>query len=141
MSAASNYLETAIINSIIRGIAFTVPGEVYVALHTADPTETGTVGEVTTGDWPDYVRIDSTLGSGTLAEAWTAPTDGVSKNTKQLIWPVQNGSASVVVTHFSLRTAATGGEMITYAALDTARTMQPGDVFVANVNRLEVQVL
>lgn len=139
MSGASNYLENLIINSVLRGVAFTVPTQVFVALHTSDPGEDGTANEVTTAAWPSYVRLDSTQGD-TLANAWSAPTDGLSKNQKQMIWPVHDGNADITITHFSLRTAATGGNVLTKAALSTARTLKPEDVFVANVNRLEVQV-
>lgn len=140
MSAASNYLEDAIVNSVLRGVAFPVPANVFVALHTGDPGEVGTANEVSTGDWPAYVRLDSTQGD-TLANSWSAPVDGLSKNQKQLIWPVHDGAANVTISHFSLRTAASGGNVLAKAALASSRTLQPGDVFVANVDRLEVQVL
>ena len=52
MSAASNYLETQLFNLIFRGTAFTPPAKTYIALHTADPTETGSAGEVPTATWP-----------------------------------------------------------------------------------------
>lgn len=140
MSAASNYLENLIINSVLRGVAFTVPTEVYVALHTGDPGEAGGANEVQTADWPAYVRQDSTQGD-TLANSWSAPADGLSKNQKQLIWPVHDGAAAITITHFSLKDAATGGNTLVKAALAASRTLQPSDVFVANVDRLEVQVL
>ena len=140
MAAASNYLENLIVNSVLRGVAFTVPSAVYVALHTGDPGEVGTANEVATANWPAYVRLDSAQGD-TLANAWSAPSDGLSKNQKQLIWPVHDGAADITITHFSLRDAATGGNVLAKASLASPRTLQPGDVFVANVDRLEVQVL
>lgn len=139
MAAASNYLENMIINSVLRGQAFTVPANVFVALHTGNPNETGS-NEVTTAAWPSYVRMDSKAGD-TLSNAWSAPSNGISRNQKQLIFPVYNGTGTLTITHFSLFTAATGGNMLVGAALDTSRTIQAGDVFVVDIEKLTVQVL
>jgi len=141
MAAASNFLEDSIANSILRGIAFPTISGVYVALHTADPTDTGS-NEATTGSWPAYVRKDSTnAGAATLANSWSAPANGICKNELQLIYPVYDGVASMTVTHFSLWDAATGGNMIVHSAMTTNRTVQNGDVFVIDVQKLTVQVL
>lgn len=139
MAAASNYLENMIINSVLRGQSFAVPTDVYVALHTGNPNETG-ANEVNTTVWPSYVRMDST-DNGALEDAWSTPDNGVSKNQKQLIFPVYNGASSLTITHFSLFDAATGGNMLVGAQLDTARTIQAGDVFVVDIEKLTVQVL
>lgn len=139
MAAASNYLENMIVNSVLRGQSFTVPTEVYVALHTGNPNETG-ANEVDNTAWPSYNRMDSKQGD-TLENAWSAPNNGVSRNQKQLIFPVYNGTGSLTITHFSLFNAETGGQMLVGAALDTSRTIQAGDVFVVDIEKLTVQVL
>lgn len=140
MSAASNYLENNIINATLRGSAFPTPTSVYVSLHTGNPNDTG-ANEVNTTQWPSYARQDSTKGQGTLAQAWTAPSNGVTKNTKQLIFPVYNGSGNLTITHFGLFDAATGGNLLIAAPLDQSRIIQPGDVFVVDIEKLTVQVL
>lgn len=139
MSAASNYLENKIVNLILRGQAFAAPTNIFVSLHKSNPNETG-AGEVTTSDWPAYVRMDSSQG-GTLENAWSAPSDGVSKNQHQLLFPVYNGTGSLTITHFGLFDSATGGNGLVFAPLDTARTIQTGDVFVVDIEKLTVQVL
>jgi len=139
MSAASNYLENALINAICRGVAFTSPSKTYVALHTANPGETGN-NEVSTAAYPSYTRQDAAKG-GTQADAWTAPTDGVVKNALQLIWAMYDGSAPLTVTHFSVWDAETGGNLLFYAQLASARTINNGDVFVADAQKLTAQVL
>lgn len=139
MAAASNYLENMIINSVLRGQPFIASTDVFVALHTGDPSETG-ANEVSTTDWPSYTRMDSKQGD-TIDNAWLAPDNGVSKNTKQMIFPVYNGVGTLTITHFSLYDAATGGNMLVGAPLDTARSIQTGDVFVVDIEKLTVQVL
>ena len=139
MSAASNFLENAVISSTLRGAAFPTISKVYVALHTNDPGDAGG-NEVTSDLWPAYARQDAAKGGG-IASGWTAPVDGVSKNAMQLIFPVFDGTADLTVTHFSLYDAVTGGNMLVHAPLQTQRTVQIGDVFVVDSQKLTVQCL
>lgn len=139
MSAASNYLEGKLIEEVLRGVNYVPPTATYVALHTANPGETG-ANEVTAGVFPAYVRQDAAKGS-TVDTGWTAAVDGVCKNAKQLIYPVHNGAAPLTVTHFSVWDAATSGNMLVYAPLASPRTLEVGDVFVVDVQKLTVSVL
>ena len=139
MSAASNFLENAVIESTLRGAAFPTITKVYVALHTNDPTDAGGE-EVTSAIWPSYARQDAAKG-GVISAGWTAAVDGVSKNALQLIFPVFDGAADLTVTHFSLHDAATGGNMLVHAPLLAQRTVQNGDVFVVDTQKLTVQCL
>lgn len=140
MSAASNYLENAIVNATLRGQTFPSISGVHVSLHTGDPGDTG-ANEVSTTDWPSYTRLDSTKGEGSLADAWAVPSNGVTSNTKQLLFPVFNGGSSLQVTHFGLWDASSGGNLLIASSLDVPRTIQPGDVFVVDIGKLTVQVL
>ena len=139
MSAASNFLENAVIESTLRGAAFPDITKVYVALHTSNPGEAGG-NEVTSALWPSYARQDAAKG-GSIASGWTAAADGVSKNALQLLFPVFDGAADLTVTHFSLYNAATSGNMLVYAPLQSPRTVQNGDVFVVDTQKLTVQCL
>lgn len=139
MSAASNYLEGKIINLVLRGQTFTPPSAIYIALHDGDPGETG-ANEVTTGNWPSYVRKDSRDGD-TLANAWSDEGDGSSKNQKQLIFPVFDGGSAITVTHFSLWDAASGGNNLINKALETPRQIAPGQVYVVDIEKLTITVL
>ena len=136
MAAASNYTENNVLNAILRGVTFPIPSAVYIALHTADPTDVGG-SEVSTGAWPAYARQDA-AGGGAIASGWTEPVDGVSTSAKQVIYPGMDGESSITVTHWSLYDAATGGNMLVHAPLDTPRQLQPDDVFVFNNSALTV---
>lgn len=139
MSAASDYLENKLYNNILRGQAFTPPAAVYVALHTASPGDTG-ANEVTLAAFPAYVRQDAAKG-GSVDAGWTAPTGGSGKNALQLIFPVFDGAAPITVTHYTLWDAATAGNCLVSGQLASARTLNPGDVFVIDVQKLTVTVL
>jgi len=49
MSEMSNYLETKILDYVLRDTADWAPATVYLALHTADPAEDGSGAEVSGG--------------------------------------------------------------------------------------------
>lgn len=139
MSAASNYTENNVINALLRGQAFPLPAKTYLSLHTSNPGETGG-NEVTTAAWPSYVRKDAEAG-GAIGTGWAPPSDGVSTNANQILYPSHNGASSITITHFAVYDAASGGNMLCYAALNTPRTLQPGDVFVFDVGSLTIQML
>lgn len=139
MAAASDFTENNIINALLRGVAFQQASATYIALHTADPGETG-ANEISTANWPAYARQDAAQG-GTIASGWTAPSNGTSLNAKQVLFPVHDGASEITATHYSIWDAQTGGNMLLGAALDTARTLAPGDVFVVNEQKLTAQVL
>jgi hypothetical protein len=139
MSAASNYLENKLVENVLRGVNYVPPTAIFVALHTAAPGETG-INEVSTAVFPAYARQDAAKG-GAVATGWTAAADGQCKNAQQLIYPVSNASGPVTVTHYSLWDASTGGNYLLGAALSSNRTLNPGDVFVVDVQKLTVSVL
>ena len=88
----------------------------YVALHTADPTEVGNVGEVLTANDADYTRktvtfADPVTGSGMcLSEVQVSHTPDAS-------------ASPYTVTHASIWTAATGGTCLMKGALPIPRTI------------------
>jgi hypothetical protein len=132
MSAASNYLESALMEHF-RGTQLPLPSGFYVALHTSDPTDAASATEVTVGAWPAYAR--QTVGTP-LSSAWTASADegGGGKqitNANTINFPANNGAGAVVVTHFSIWDAGSGGNMWMHAPLTAAKTIDPTDIFSA----------
>lgn len=125
MSALSNYLENALINAVLRNTSYTSPAQVYLALHTADPTEAGTGTEVSGGS---YARQAITFGE---------PTDGSSSNTAAINFPVATADWGTI-THFSIRDAATAGNSLFYGAWQTPKTIETSDQFVVAIGNLTV---
>lgn len=140
MSAASDYLENKIYNAILRNTALTPPSKVYVALHTAAPGDTG-ANEVTAALFPAYARQDAAKGNADPSTGWTAPSNGVGKNALQLIFPVFDGAAPITVTHYTLWDAASGGNCLISGQFAASRTLNNGDVFVIDVQKITVSVL
>ena len=140
MSAFSNYLEEKIVESTLRGGTFPTITDTYVALFTADPGETGGSGEVDAGGtWTNYARIDA-AGAGAISTGWAASADGVTSNAQVITFPANNGVANVVVTHFAIFDAATGGNMLYHGSLAASKTLATGDVLSFNVGALQITV-
>jgi hypothetical protein len=139
MAAASTYLEGKLVEHVLRNVAYTSPTKTYISLHTADPGATG-ANEVTTGTFPSYARKDAALG-GAQSSAWTAQASGVCKNALQLIYAVYDGASPLTITNFGIWDAATAGNNMLNGTLAASRTLNPGDVFVIDVQKLTVSVI
>lgn len=116
MAEISNYLENALINGTLRATSFTAPASVFVSLHTADPTDAGTGTEVSGGS---YIRQAATFG---------APSNGASATTADITYP-QATAGYGTVGWIGIWDAQTTGNMLYHTALDTAKTIDTGDIF------------
>jgi len=116
--AVSNYLATAILNQVFRNTAYTRPTTVYLALYTSNPTGSDTGTEVAGGG---YVRQAVTFGAPALVggKETIKPTSDIQLPVASADW----GN----ITHAGIRDAATGGNLLYYGPLDSARTILNGD--------------
>ena len=110
----SDYLENAILNATLRGVAYTSPATVYVALFTSDPTDAATGTEVSGGA---YARQAITFG---------APSAGTCSNSADVLFPIAT-AAWGTVTHIGIFDAASGGNLLYSAALTTSKTIAADD--------------
>lgn len=146
--AASTYLANMILNGILRGVAITLPADLFVSLHTADPGNTG-ANEVTTGTWPAYVR-KSALAGDVIANAFAAATTKSTLSAKQILWPGYDGAGTITITHFSIWDASAAGNCLFSGKLvddptagtpvDAPKTLSPTDEFVLNASKLGVAI-
>ena len=140
MSKFSNYSETNIIETTLRGAVFPVPAKTYLALFTADPTDANvTANEVSLAAWPAYARQDAAAGAA-ISTGWSAPADGVTSNAKVITFAANNGASSVTVTHMAIYDAITGGNMLYHAPLVSPKTLLVGDVISFGISAITVTV-
>lgn len=123
MGSKTNYLEDAVLNFFLRNNAgsVTAPANVYVALFTAPPGETGGGTEVTGGS---YARTVVTF---------SAPSpSGTTTNSADVTFPTATAGWGTV-TDFAVFDASTSGNMLYYGTLTSSRVVLTGDVvkFVA----------
>lgn len=115
---ASQYVKTKVTDFLLRATTFTMPTTVYVSLHTANPTDSGTAnGTEVSGSW--YVRQPVTFAAQS--------TPGVTSNSNTITYPAVTG-APVTVTHFALWDAATLGNMLEFGTLSASKTFAITDV-------------
>jgi hypothetical protein len=125
MAEMSNYLENALINATLRNTGYTSPTTVYVGLYTSDPTDAGSGTEVSGGS---YTRTAVTMG---------APSGGVSTNSAAVEFPQATGSWGTV-GWIGILDASTSGNLLYHTALDTAKTIDSGDIFKIATGSLSV---
>jgi hypothetical protein len=125
MAEFSNYLENALINATLRNTSYTSPSVVYIALYTSDPTDANTGTQVSGGS---YARQAVTFG---------APSNGVTTNSAAIEFPQATASWGTV-THIGILDALTSGNLLYHTPLDTAKTIDSGDIFKISSGNLSV---
>lgn len=111
----TNTIETRLLQWLLTTASVTRPTSWHIALFTAAPSDAGGGTEVTGGA---YVRMPA---------GFTVAGDKAS-NTLAVEWPTATANWGTI-THAALFDAATGGTMLTHAALTAPKTIEIGDVF------------
>ena len=120
----SDTFETTVLSWAFTSAAVTRPTAWYVGLFTAAPGEAGGGTEVSGGG---YVRMPATFTvSGNLATNSAA----IEWLPASALW----GS----ITHAAVFDAVTGGTMISYAAVNTPKLIDTGDIFRIPAGDLDV---
>lgn len=121
----SYYLDNSMLNAALRGISFTPPTTVYVALFTVIPTVSGGGTEVTGGN---YVR---------QTVSFVTPANGQTSNTSDVLFPIASASWGTVVA-FGLYDAASAGNLLYFNQLSVSRTVAINDQVKFPVGQLIV---
>lgn len=120
---ASNYCEEAILNALFGkssnfGALASRP-TLYVALLTAEPSDTDTGSTIAEATYTGYSRV------ATDPADWSAWSAGAISNAVEMAFDEATGG-SETLTHFALVDAATGGNVILYGALDASIAVSAG---------------
>lgn len=136
----SNLHETAILKLVFQNIAHAnigdasglqpsaSAGSLYIALYTTNPGETDTGTEAT---YTSYSRVSAARS----VVGFTVSGDSVI-NAALLTYPTSTGGSNLI-THFAIRTASSGGDMLRYGALTSSLTINSGDTPKFNAGDLE----
>jgi hypothetical protein len=141
MASMSNYLETALINHIFRGVAYTGPATIAVCLCTAAPSDADTgalLGKEVSGG--GYARVGVSTSGGT---EWAAAAggNGTTLNINQLVFTPATADWGTI-THVALcdSTTAGAGNLLFWAPLTASRVIQNGDTFVFDPDSVSCQL-
>jgi hypothetical protein len=129
MTALTNHGESQVIKWAFTDDSVTRPSAWYVALHTADPTEVGNVGEV------------SGNGYARQSAVFNEDTNGLVDNDSDIVFGPNTTSNWGDITHVSIWDAASGGNCWMKGALSSPVTIQVGDSFRFPAGDLDLSAL
>lgn len=154
MAAMSDFMENKLIDFLFRGQALgitgasagsgTGPTNLYIALFTANPTDTGGGTEVSGNA---YARVDvaSSLANwaGTQSAGSTSAssgTGGTTSNNGTITFPTPTPSGWGTVTGVGVFDASTSGNLLAWSALTTNKTINSGDSVTFPAGSLTFQI-
>lgn len=128
--ALSDYLENKIVDTLVRGQAYTMPATVYVALATTAGSDAACGTEVSGGSYA-RVAVTSSLANwaGTQSAGSTTAssgTGGTTSNNNAITFPAPTASWGSV-TEYCVFDAASAGNLLWRTALTTPKTINNGD--------------
>lgn len=132
MSEASDYVENQILNCYLNQTNITAPTNIYVGLHTADPTDAGTGTELSGNG---YARVEITDKFGTASG-----TGGSVSSNADITGFTASGGNWGTVSHIGIWDASTSGNLLFHTALDSSATVNDGDSFQISSGNLTVTV-
>lgn len=138
MSAISNYLESALMQEVFNGVAYTGPST-WVSLYTTDPTDADSGAEVSGGS---YARLRVYAQAGGSPDWNTAVVDGTGylvDNSDVLTFTTATASWGTV-THFGVHDAVTAGNLLFHGALTASKAVGNGDTFTFPVGDLDFKL-
>ncbi len=113
----TDYLESALVNHVLRNSAYASPTTVYLALFSANPGEAGGGTELTGNG---YARMAITFGAPSPA--------GVVANTNTLTFTAVGGAWLGIVAH-AIFDAASAGNMLYYETGVSGPTLADGESY------------
>ena len=124
MSAASNYLETALFNHVFRNTAYTPAATLYLGLFTS----TGSTAELEAG------TLTNEVSGGSYARqtvAFSAPTNGAGGNSGSVTFPTASAPWGTI-RFVAILDASTAGNVLWYAQLSSDVTINSANTFQFN---------
>lgn len=133
MSALSDYAENKILDALLRGQAFPAIANVYIALLTTNDNDAdSTKVEVPINASTNYARavVASSLGNWKSTQGDAAASTGntgQTSNANTVTFSAPGTTAWGSITGFAVYDAATGGNLLFYGSLGTAKTVNAND--------------
>ena len=128
MAGMTMYLENKIVDHVLRNTPYTGPGTVYVALFTADPTDSGDLSNELSGN--GYVR---------KPVVFDVPNSGDTSNTQDIVFDQATGDWNGI-THIGLMDAVAAGNMLFVGPLTSTVNVSTGDSLRIDAGNLVVSV-
>ena len=161
MSAASNYLEDKLLDHTLRGTSapYTAPNPAYVALFAdsgaaaSGALESGTNSTSGVGNWGYYEVLTTgstnyarqSISFGAAGQAGGNAVGTIKTNATVSFYVAgadyeTAGTTGNVITHIAIMDQSTGGNVLFYGALTTAKTVSNGDQFTISSGNLSISL-
>jgi hypothetical protein len=134
MSAASNYLENALLNHTLRNTAYTQPSGLWLALFTN--TSGNAAANLEAGTLTDEISTSGTA-YGRQAIAFNAASGGSAALTDTETFSAATSNWGTI-THVAVMDASTSGNVLFWGAVTTAKTIETGDTFQVTAGNLTI---
>lgn len=115
MGSMSNYLENKLVDFLFRGVSYTAPAAIAIALCTTAPTDTSTGATIVeVPNSASYARVALSPSTSNWRDTaggtagTSAGTTGTTSNNATITFPTSSGSWGTV-THFAVVDSATWG--------------------------------
>lgn len=127
MSAASDYLEDALLDHVLGGTTYTQPTTLYVGLYTASTglESNSPSAEVSGGS---YARQSATFAAASSGSASTNAT---------VTFPAATANWGTI-THVAVLDASSGGNVLFHGAVTSSKTIETGDTFQISSGNLTI---
>lgn len=128
----TSFLQKALLDGVLGKGAYPTAAELYLSLHTADPTDAGSFAAEISTSGTAYARQPLLA-----AMSVTSLMTGVSANTLAINF----GPAAIdwgIVTHIGISDALTAGVMWFRGELSTAKIMDVGQDFQLAASQLQI---
>lgn len=117
--AKSDYLEAQVLDAALGTDTFPAVTQAYLALYSTNPTDADTGTELTGNG---YERKEINFAAATVGA-------GTTSNTNTVTFTASGGNWANA-THFGIRDALTGGNLLYHSNLDTARQINDGEQLI-----------
>lgn len=130
----SDFLENELLDHVFGGAAYTAPTTLYIALCTADPTDSGTGSSITEPSGNGYSRTSVTANSTNFP----ASSGGAIANGTVIDCGTASGGSWGTITHIAICDASSAGNVIAHADLDASKVIADGDSFEIAIGDLDI---
>jgi hypothetical protein len=129
MSAASDYLENALLDHVLKNTAYSQPATLYLGLFTASTglEANSPSAEVSGGSYARKTAAFAAAASGSAATSGTITFDTATDN-----WGT--------ITHVAVMDAITSGNVLFWGAVTTSKVIENGDTFQVSSGNLTISL-
>jgi hypothetical protein len=118
----TQWLEAKALDHVLKGTAYSQPSNIYVSLHSADPTDVGTTGEISGGS---YARVSATSSFAAASEGNPAS----KASNADLTWTNMPACTVQGIAIWDNSTSTQSSNCLWQGTLSASKTVNGGDTF------------